>query len=137
MSGEKQQGEKDNKVYFFHPKGIMNGYYFAAKNFKKAKGMALKTELTEWSDNPFIDIRGNIVKRYYKDGEYIENGYIIETNYEGKLNVKQEGELGILWFQCPECGDDDFSFSEFTGGDYMAMKCNQCGYESDVPYGEF
>lgn len=129
--------EKKNKIYFFHPPNNMTGYNFAAENFKEARRMALDSELAEWCDNPFVDIRGNIVKRYYKEGEYVENGYIVYTEYEGKLNVKQQAELGILWFECPECGDDDFDFNDYRGDDYMYMKCNQCGYEGEVPYAEF
>lgn len=114
-----------NKVYLFHPKDMHIGYVIAAKNFKEARKTALITDLQELCDTPFIDITGYILK---KDGKPIR------TKYEGKLNVKKRGELGILWFECPECEAEDFEFSNIIKDVYMSLKCKKCGCEGDAPY---
>lgn len=126
-----------NKVYFFYPKdGCGGGYYVAGKNFKEAKSDALCTGVCDFCDNPFIDIRGHIVRFHYADGEYDEKGQIVRTEHEGVLNVKQMAEIGqgLLWFGCLECGNDDFDFSKEIDGDYFKYKCKNCGHEDDVPY---
>lgn len=117
-----------NKVYHFHPKNTGTGFAIAAKNFKEARTIALSTHLQEFCENPFIDIRGFIMK---KDGKPIR------TKYEGKLNVKQQGELDILWFECPKCEAKKFEFIDFAGDDYNSMKCKKCGHEGKVPYSDF
>ena len=117
-----------NKVYHFHPKHTGTGYAIAAKNFKEARKIALSTDLQECCEIPFIDIRGSIIKK---------EGKPIKTKYKGQLNVKQQGELGMLWFWCPECENVEFEFGDFDGDYYHSMKCKKCGHEDSVPYSEF
>jgi hypothetical protein len=115
-----------NKVYFFYDE---EGYgrYVAHKTFKEAKDIALMCPTFDMLDNPFIDIRGNLVK---KVNHKTEEEYIVKTEkYFGLLDVEELNELGLLWWQCPECGDDDFEIID--GGENYKCACGYCG---QTPY---
>ncbi|WP_427340906.1 hypothetical protein [Caloranaerobacter sp. DY30410] len=111
-----------NKVYFF------NGYdrggtYVAAKNFKEAKTIALCSSILDYLENPFVDIRGHLVRDSRTNKP-------ITTEYEGELNIFQLQELGLLWFECYACGSDNIEI--LKGADQF--KCLECGSIEDIPY---
>jgi len=127
-----------NKVYFFTAKdGNGGGYFVAEENFKEAKNKALLTDVCAMCDNPFVDIRGHLVKEHYFDGKFHEKGRKIITKYEGILNVKELCELDLLWWDCPECGGHNFLFKDKKGDNYNKYLCNDCGFRSEVPYIDF
>jgi hypothetical protein len=77
-------------------------------------------------------VNARLAKDYYPNGEYNENGAVFVTDYEGILNVKQLNEIGIVWFNCMDCGDDSFNFNE----NLTKYICENCGYEGVVPYAD-
>jgi hypothetical protein len=115
-----------NKVYFFYNEEGA-GKYVAHKSFKEAKEIALLSPVFDMLENPFVDIRGNLVKRYdYRD----KKEYIVKTNTEGMLSTQEIVDLGIAWWQCSECGTDDLEIVD-SGENY---NCLSCGHSDEVPY---
>lgn len=115
-----------NKVYFFYNKEGY-GVYAAHESFEKAKNIALTSPVFDFLENPFIDIKGNLVKRYdHRD----EKEYIVKTNTEGILSTQEIVDLGIAWWQCSNCGTDDLEIVD-SGENY---NCLSCGHSDEVPY---
>lgn len=121
----------ENKVYFVYDKEKNVGYNIAAKNNALAKQIFVTNNLLDCK-NIDMDIGVKLQKDYYPNGEWDEEGVVFTTNYEGVLNVRQENEIGIVWFNCLECGDDSFDFND----NLSKYICKNCGYEDDVPYKE-
>ena len=51
------------------------------------------------------------------------------TDYEGELNIYQIDELGLSWWWCPECNNEDFEIL-----DNYTYKCKKCGNIEKIPY---
>lgn len=119
-----------NNVYFVYCVSDENvGRYVATNN----KGIAIDT----FKDNNCLDcnwlgesVSAKLTRDHYPNGEYNEEGVVFATEYEGVLDVEQIYEVGIIWFQCDNCGDDDFKFID-NGENY---KCKACGHADRVPY---
>ena len=105
----------ENKVYFAHINDDEEGVYVAAKNIKEAKKIAL--------DCPAIN---GLLENYINLNIYWKKG--IKTNYEGELNTKQINELGLSWWDCPNCDGESFEILD----DYT-FKCKNCGYIGEIP----
>jgi hypothetical protein len=115
-----------NKVYFFYNEEDV-GKYVGHKSFKKAKEIALLSPVFDMLENPFVDIRGKLVKRYdYRD----KKEYIVKTSTEGMLSTQEIVDLGIAWWQCSKCGDDNLEIVD-NGENY---NCLSCGHSDEVPY---
>lgn len=109
-----------NKVYFFHNEEG-EGVYVASTSFKDAKKIALGSSVTDMMDNPFIELRGRIIKG-------------VTTEYEGELSLVQISELDLLWFGCGNCEKDkNISITKESVKD-LKYVCNDCGYVGDIPY---
>lgn len=105
----------ENKVYFAYINDDdEEGVYVAAKNIKEAKKLALYSAIADFLES-YIDL--NI---YWVKG--------VKTNYEGELNVKQLNELGLQWWECPNCTGMSFEILD----DYN-FKCKNCGYIGEIP----
>lgn len=104
----------ENKVYFAYINDGDGGSYIAAKNIKEAKKLALYSAIADFLES-YIDL--NI---YWVKG--------VKTNYEGELNVKQLNELGLQWWECPNCNEMSFEIID----DYT-FKCKNCGYIGEIP----
>jgi hypothetical protein len=113
-----------NKVYFFREKsGEFGGVYVAAETWKKARNIAITEELiSEYADNVITDIEGHLCRN--------NNKKPIITEIEGILNVQQICDLGLAWWDCEECGDDDFEILNYES----EFKCRKCGFIDDIPY---
>lgn len=118
-----------NNIFFVYDVDEKHGYNIACENKEKA--------LEIFEDNNLLDCKNfsleldvRLQKEHYPNGEWNEEGEVYKTDYYGVLDVKQEFEVGIVWFNCPECGDDSFEFNE----NLSRYTCKVCGYEDDVPY---
>jgi len=115
-----------NKVYFCYS-GDDYGIYVAHKSRKKAKEIASSSSVFDFMANPQIEIKGRVVKRYdYRE----EKEYIAEIDKEGILSTQEIVDLGIAWWECSECGDDDLEIID-NGENY---NCLSCGHSDEVPY---
>lgn len=114
-----------NKVYFFIADADHGGVYIAAKNFKEAKLIAINHELiTEYCDDPYIDVRGHICRNR-------GNNKPVTTDFEGELTMKEIFQLRLAWWECPECGSNDFEVIDKCEECY---RCKDCRYEEAIPY---
>jgi hypothetical protein len=114
-----------NKVYFFSDKhGQGGGIHIAASTWKAARNFALHNEITEFMDEPFIDLKGSTCRK---------GSAPITTELEGVLTVQQTVDLGLAWWNCEQCGDDDFEI--FPGE--QEYKCRVCGALDGIPYVDF
>lgn len=104
-----------NKIYFANVYDL-GGAYIAAPNIKEAKKIAYSCDVICNEIENYIDLRIHWVKNKI-------------TDYEGELNIKQINELGLTWWGCPNCDEEDFEIiDEFN---YRCKKCNQ---EYEIPY---
>lgn len=108
---------KKNKVYCAEGDPDYGCAYIAAKNGKEAKQIALGLWVAEPLDNPYIELR---VTRCWS---------VKETDYDGELDIKQINELGLAWWDCPNCNKEDF---EIIDSDFY--KCKNCGGKFSIPY---
>ena len=109
--------QKKNKVYCAEGDPDYGCQYIAARTAKDAKQIALGCDVAEHVENPFIDLR---VTRCWS---------VKETDFEGELDIDQINQLGLSWWDCPECQNEDFDI--INGYQY---KCKNCGYEGEIPY---
>lgn len=109
--------EKKNKVYCAEGDPDYGCVYIAAKTAKEAKQVALRHDVAEHVYNPFIDLR---VTRVWS---------VKETHFEGELDIAQINELGLTWWECPECSGEDFEII-----DGWNFKCKKCKNEFEIPY---
>ena len=109
--------EKKNRVYCAEGDPDYGCTYIAAKNAKVAKQIALGCDVAEHLDNPFIELR---VTRCWS---------IKETEFEGELDIEQINQLGLTWWDCPECQNEDFEIID----DYH-YRCKNCGKTDEIPY---
>lgn len=108
-----------NKVYFFYVNKGDGGQYVAGKDHKTAKNFAIGM-FHDQCDNPFIELKGNMMKR---------DGKPLMTEFNGVLNIQNIYDLGLTWFWCTECDSDDFEFI-----DEYEFKCKSCGLIQEIPY---
>jgi len=108
---------KKNKVYCAEGDPDYGCAYIAAKTAKEAKQIALGCDVAQHLNNPYIELR---VTRCWS---------IKETDFEGELDIEQINQLGLTWWECPECQSEDFDI--INGSQY---KCKNCGYEGEIPY---
>lgn len=111
------KADEMNRVYFAQGDEDYGGIYIAAKNGKEAKLVALSTWVAETVYNPFIELR---IRRCWS---------VKGTNYEGELDIYQINELGLSWWSCTNCDND-----EFETIDNKHYKCKKCNYEGEIPY---
>jgi len=110
-------GNKKNKVYSAEGNPDYGCVYIAAQNSKEAKKIALGTFVAETVYNPFIELR---VLRCWS---------VKETEYEGELDIEQINELGITWWDCPNCNKEEFTIiSEYE------YQCKNCKHINRIPY---
>jgi DNA-directed RNA polymerase subunit RPC12/RpoP len=111
-----------NKVYFFQESsGDFGGVYVAAENWKKARNLAIMDELIAdhvW--NPITDVEGSLCRK---------EGKPITTMLEGILSVKHIKEVGCAWWDCENCGSDNFEILND-----MEYKCHECESINRIPY---
>lgn len=105
-----------NKVYFFTSRYHDGGFYIAAKTWKEARRHATCHELADDVES-FIDYKGHVLQK----GK-------LTTEHHGVLNLNQMQEIGLLWFECSECGSDQLKFP--NDEKYVC----KCGHEDEVPY---
>lgn len=108
--------DRMNKLYIAEGDPDYGCTYIAAKNGKEAKQIALGTEIAQTLYNPFIELR--VLRKWG-----------IETDYEGELNIEQINELGLAWWDCPNCNKEEFEIL-----DKFHYKCKSCGKEFEIPY---
>ncbi len=113
----KEKKEKKNKVYCAEGDPDYGCAYIAAKSSKDAKYIAMGLWVAETVYNPFIDLR---ILRCWS---------VKETDYEGELNIDQINELGLTWWACDKCDNEDF---EIIDGEHY--KCKNCGNIGEIPY---
>lgn len=118
-----------NKVYFCNEEDVDFGYYIAADNEEKAIDIFYNSRLFDRS-LPKELIETFSQRKHYTSGEWDGTGKVVTTDCEGILSVKQLGDLGLLWFQCAMCGDDDFEFVDGVEN----YRCKKCGHTDQVPY---
>ena len=106
-----------NKVYYVQGDPDYGGIYIAAKTSKEAKIIAMGKWVAEYLDNPFVELR---VKRCWN---------VKETEYEGELNISQINELGLTWWDCPNCYKEEFEI--LNGNEYQ---CKNCKHIEKIPY---
>ena len=106
-----------NKVYYVQGDPDYGGIYIAAKTSKEAKIIAMGKWVAEYLDNPFVELR---VKRCWN---------VKETEYEGELNISQINELGLTWWDCPNCHKEEFEI--LNGNEYQ---CKNCKHIEKIPY---
>lgn len=104
-----------NKVYCIEGDPDYGCIYIAAKNGKTAKNIGQKTWVAETIDR-YIDLR---VKRCWG----------VETKYEGELNIRQINELGLAWWCCEHCKNEEFEII-----DKYTYRCMKCGKTGGIPY---
>ena len=109
-------GEK-NKVYFAQGDEDYGGIYIAAKTGKVAKMIAMGTWVADHLENPFIQLR---VTRCWS---------VKETEYDGELDIAQINELGLTWWSCPKCDNEEFTIIS----DYE-YQCKNCKHIEAIPY---
>lgn len=85
---------------------------------KEAKKIALTTWIAETMEN-YIDLK----VRWQKG---------IETDYEGELNIKQINELGLTWWACAECDQEEFEIIDDEN-----YKCKKCGNINKIPWANY
>lgn len=107
-----------NRVYTATADEDYGCIYIAAKSVKEAKQIALTTWIAETMEN-YIDLK---VK--WQKG--------IETDYEGELNIKQINELGLTWWACPECDQEEFEIIDDEN-----YKCKKCGNINKIPWANY
>jgi len=112
-----------NKVYFFSEVSEeYGGVHVAAQSWKAAREIALTDELiSEHIDNPITDVKGSLCRHDKKP---------ITTEIEGKLTTQQICDLGLAWWDCEECGDDNFEIFNHES----EYRCRSCGFVENVPY---
>lgn len=118
-----------NKVFFVYDVEERRGYNIACKTKEKALEIFEENNLLDCNNFP-RDLGAKVQKDHYSNGKWNEEGVIFTTDYEGVLDVKQENEIGIVWFNCMDCGGDLFDFND----NLDRYICKNCGYEDDVPY---
>ena len=118
-----------NKVFFVYDVEEKYGYNIACENKEKA--------LEIFKDNNLLDCKDfdrelavELNRDHYPNGEWSEKGQTFETDHYGVLDVKQEFEIGIAWFQCDDCSDDSFEFDK----DLRGYVCTECGHADRIPY---
>lgn len=109
--------ERRNKVYSVEGDPDYGCAYIAAKTSKEAKQIALGCDVAQMLDNPYIELR--VLRCWQVKG----------TDYEGELNIYQINELGLAWWWCPECNNEDFEII-----DTYIYKCKKCGNIGEIPY---
>lgn len=114
---EKTENEIKNKVYCAEGDPDYGCIFIAAKTSKKAKYIAMSSWVAEPLDNPYIELR---VTRCWN---------IKETNYNGILNIFEINELGLTWWDCPECNRKEFKIlNEYK------YQCKNCKHIEKIPY---
>lgn len=113
----KTNNKNKNKVYTAEGDPDYGCTYIAAKNSKEAKQIALGCDVAQMLDNPYIELR--VLRCWQVEG----------TDYEGELNIYQINELGLSWWWCPECNNEDFEIL-----DNYTYKCKKCGNIEKIPY---
>jgi Zn finger protein HypA/HybF involved in hydrogenase expression len=108
--------EKKNKVYFAEGDPDYGCTYIAARTSKEAKQIALGCEVAQLIDNPYINLR---IKRCWQ---------VEGTNYKGELDIYQINELGLAWWWCPNCENENFEML-----DDQTYKCKKCGETNKIP----
>lgn len=106
-----------NKVYCAEGDPDYGCIFIAAKTSKEAKYIAMGSWVAEPLDNPYIELR---VTRCWS---------IKETNYSGILNIFEINELGLTWWNCPECNKEEF---EILNED--EYQCKNCKHIEEIPY---
>lgn len=106
-----------NRVYCAEGDPDYGCQYIAARTVKDAKQIAMGSEISEHLDNPFIELRVTWCKN------------VGETDFEGELDIDQINQLGLTWWDCPECQSEDFEIVD----DYN-YKCKKCGKVNEIPY---
>lgn len=109
--------EKKNKVYSAVGDEDYGCIFIAAKNGKEAKQMAMHLWVAETVENPYIELR---VTRCWS---------VKETDFEGELDIYQINQLGLTWWDCPNCGNEEIEILD----DYHYM-CKNCREENKIPY---
>ncbi len=109
-------GKRKNRVYFAISDEDMGGTYIAAPNIKIAKSIARSCDIILNHMEDFLDL----------DIHWCRG---IETDYEGELDVFQINELGLSWWVCPNCDEEEFEILSEE-----ICKCKKCGEEFEIPY---
>jgi hypothetical protein len=76
----------------------------------------------ENAENILTDVKGNVCKGWDNKGIY--------TEFSGILTTQQICDVGLAWWECEECGGNDF---EIIDND-QKYKCRDCGLVDSVPY---
>ena len=118
-----------NNVFFVYDVDEKCGRNIACNNKEQALEIFKDNNLLDY-ENFDRELAVELQRDHYPDGKWSEEGEIFETDYDGVLDVKQEFEIGITWFNCLVCGDDSFEFDE----NLSRYTCKVCGYEDYVPY---
>lgn len=112
-----KSNKQKNKVYFAEGDPDYGGMYIAAKNGKEAKLIAMGSWVAEHLNNPYIELK--VARIWFVEG----------TDYEGELNIFQINELGLTWWACEDCDQDDFEI--INAQEY---KCKNCEEVHKIPY---
>lgn len=110
-----------NKVFIFYDPAEEYAVYVAAERYKIAKEIALKHPMCDSMVNPFVEIRGKLVRR---------DGQTVRTEFEGELGLKEAAQLRLLWWNCPRCESDELYISE----DERYYHCKVCSYMNEIPF---
>ncbi len=105
-----------NRVYFAEVDPDYGGVFIAAKNGKEARKIAEGTWVAEQAET-YIDLR---ITRCWS---------VKETNYEGELDIYKINELGLAWWACGNCDNEDFEI--LNREEY---RCKNCGEVQLIPY---
>ncbi len=104
-----------NKVYCIEGDPDYGCIYVAAKNGKCARNFGQGTWVAGTVDR-YIDLK---VKRCWG----------VETKYEGELNIQQINELGLAWWCCEHCENEEFEILDID-----SYRCMKCGHIGNIPY---
>lgn len=53
----------------------------------------------------------------------------VKTKYEGQLNIQQINEIGLAWWCCEHCENEEFEII-----DKYTYRCMKCGKTGKIPY---
>lgn len=111
-----QEKKKKNRIYCAEGDPDYGCVYIAAPTLKEAKKYALGTDVGQTIYN-YIDLR----VWWCRGAEPVD--------YEGELDIGQINDAGLAWWDCPNCGEEEFEILD--GGHYVCKSCNQ---EFEIPY---
>ena len=106
------------------------GVYVAADNKFEAREIAYESDYIKEYEcctnlHPELDVV--LVKEHYWKGSdgYNEEGRVVYTDIKGEPTLQQLNDMYRLWFDCVECGWDDF---EINGDQYTCRNCGKTKY---------